>query len=195
MSTVTNARPLLVTKAAAPRATAPTAPKPGAVNTHHPLLQVAPNTVIGAVTTGVNVGRMAFTPPVIFDVVKNAFKSGIGLVNLAWFIIPSAIRNVRDVVSDKISWSRGGANVITEAGLGVTKGIAAGVVVQSLSIATGPLLGLLPLSPALLPFVGIGLSMAGMFGTYWVFNKLVKKTGIDQKIADGLTKLLGGDKV
>ena len=199
MTTIAANAPLITAKAQAPKPATPApattttdATKLGSASTYTPSL----NNTIDVVGTAVNVAngaRFAFTPPVIFDIVKSSIKSGISVSNIAWFVIPSAIRNVRDVFSHKISAGRAGANVATEATIGIGKGIVSGVVVQSLSIATGPIMGLLPISPAILPFVGIGVALAGMVGTYWVLNKVVKKTGIDQKMSDGLTKVFGGD--
>lgn len=135
-----------------------------------------------------------WTPPVIVDIFKSSVKSGFGLQNLAWTVIPSAIRNARDVFSAKISTGRGVGNVAAETVLGVGKGIAAGVVVQSASIAIGPLLGLLPANPMLMMGASLVVSLGGLIGTYWALNKVIKKTGVDQKIADGVTNMLGGDK-
>lgn len=189
-TSVTAARPIAVAK--------PAAAEPGTKLSPVAALQPSLMNTVDVVRTGAAVGqaagRVAFTPPVIVDIFKSSVKSGFSLTNLAWFIVPSAIRNVRDVASDKISGGRAAANVTTEATMGIAKGIMAGTVTQSLSIATGPLMGLLPISPAILPFVGIGVGLVGLVGTYWVMNKVIKKTGIDQKMADGLTKLLGGDK-
>jgi hypothetical protein len=104
---------------------------------------------------------------------------------------PSIFRNARDVASHKESVGRGAANVVTESSINIGKGIAAGVAVQALQIAAGPALGLLPV--AALPFAGIALGIGGLIGTYWLLGKLVKKTGVDTKMSNGLTKLFGGD--
>ena len=118
-------------------------------------------------------------------------QGSFGLANLAWMIGPSIFRNARDVASHKESVGRGAANVIAEGGINITKGIAAGVAVQALQIAAGPALGLLPV--AALPFASIALGIGGLVGAYWGLGKLVKATGVDKKISDGLTKLFGGD--
>lgn len=137
---------------------------------------------------GLNIGK---TPPVIVDVITSSIKNSISLSNLAWQVIPSAIRNVRDVASHKISAGRAGANVATETVFGIGKGIGSAIAVQSLSIAIGPLMGFIPV--AVLPYAGIGIALGGLVASYWVMNKVIKATKIDQKMADGLTKLFGGD--
>jgi hypothetical protein len=190
-ATVTASRPI-----AAPKAQAATQ----AANKLSPVAAMQPSLIntFDVVRTGAAVGqaagKVAFTPPVIVDIFKSSIRSGLSLTNIAWFVVPSAIRNVRDVASDKISTARAGANVATEATFGIGRGIVAGAMVQCLSIATGPLMGLLPISPAILPFVGIGVGLAGLVGTHYVLGKIITKTGIDQKMADALTHLFGGDK-
>lgn len=199
MTTIAN-RPLATVKAQAPiktvAAPAPTSAKPAVSQSMPTVLQpvgVALPTFQRVIQIFSQAGTM-FTPPVIVDIFKSSVKSGFGLQNLAWQVIPSAIRNARDVFSDKISVARGVGNVSSETVLGVAKGIAAGVVVQSASIAIGPLLGLLPANPMLLMGAGLVVSLGGLVATYWGLNKLIKKTGLDQKIADGVTNLIGGDK-
>ena len=139
-----------------------------------------------------SIGAAAFTPPVIVDIIWQSMKSGVGLVNLVWMVGPSAFRNVRDLTNGKISVGRGAANIITDAGVNIGKGVVAGAAVQALQIAVGPALGLLP--AAVLPFAGIAVGIGGLVGTYWLLGKLVKKTGVDTKLSNGLTKLFGGDK-
>jgi hypothetical protein len=158
------AKPAVATKAAAPVATTQAIPLP-------PL--------------------STWTPPVIVDIIWQGFKGGFGLANLAWMVGPSIFRNARDIVSHKESVGRGAANVVTESTINITKGIAAGVAVQALQIAAGPLLGLLP--AAALPFAGIVMGLGGLVGAYWGLGKLVKATGLDTKMSNGLTKLFGGD--
>ncbi|MEB3196641.1 MAG: hypothetical protein VKP62_05495 [Candidatus Sericytochromatia bacterium] len=204
MPTAVANRPLVSAKPVAAPAALPAGDKPVAAPAAAPTLSpVAANTpslmngldiIRTSAAVGQAAGRVAFTPPVIVDIFKSSIRSGFSLTNIAWFVVPSAIRNGRDVASDKISVGRAAANVSTEATMGIGKGIMAGTVVQSLSIATGPLMGLLPISPAILPFVSIGVGLVGMVGTYWVMNKVVKATGIDQKMADTLTRWFGGDK-
>lgn len=188
MTAIVAARPIATVKATA------STTKPAPVSQVMPPLMNTVDVLRTGAAVGQAAGRVAFTPPVIVDIFKSSIKSGFSLSNIAWFVVPSAIRNVRDVMSDKISGGRAAANVATEATFGIGKGIVAGTVVQSLSIATGPLLGLLPISPAILPFVGMGIGLAGMVGTFWGLNKLIKKSGVDQKMADSLTNVLGGDK-
>ena len=194
MTAIVANRPVAAVKAKAAAAAPVAEAKPTPVsNAALPLMNTVDIVRTGA-AVGQAAGRVVFTPPVIVDIFKSSIKSGFSLTNIAWFVVPSAIRNARDVMSDKISGGRAAANVTTEASLGIGKGIIAGTVVQSLSIATGPLLGLLPISPAILPFVGMGIGIAGLVGTFWGLNKLIKKTGVDQKMADGITNMLGGDK-
>lgn len=188
MTAIVAARPIATAKA--PAAT----PKASPVSQAMPPLMNTVDVLRTGAAVGQAAGRVAFTPPVIVDIFKSSLKSGFSLTNIAWFVVPSAFRNVRDVMGDKISAGRAAANVATEATFGIGKGIISGTVVQSLSIATGPLLGLLPISPAILPFVGMGIGLAGMVGTFWGLNKLIKKSGVDQKMADGLTNIFGGDK-
>jgi hypothetical protein len=192
MTAVVASRPIAVAKAVKPQVTS--TEKPAPVSQLQPPLMNTVDVLRTGAAVGQAAGRIAFTPPVIVDIVKSSIRSGFSLSNIAWFVVPSTIRNVRDVMSDKISSGRAAANVATEASFGIGKGIVAGAVVQSLSIATGPLIGLLPISPAILPFVGIKIKLAGMVGTFWGLNRLIKKTGVDQKMADGLTNLFGGDK-
>lgn len=139
-----------------------------------------------------SISPATFTPPVIVDIIWQSMKSGVGLVNLVWMVGPSAFRNVRDLTNGKISVGRGAANIISDATVNIGKGIAAGVAVQALQIAAGPALGLIP--AAALPFAGIALGIGGLVGTYWLLGKLIKKTGVDTKLSNGLTKLFGGDK-
>jgi hypothetical protein len=188
---VTASRPI-----AAPKVQAATDPatKLSPVAAMQPSLINTIDVVRTGAAVGQAAGKVAFTPPVIVDIFKSSIRSGFSLTNIAWFVVPSAIRNVRDVASDKISTARAGANVTTEATFGIGRGIMAGAMVQCLSIATGPLMGLLPISPAILPFVGIGIGLVGLIGTQYVMGKLIKKSGIDQKMADALTNLFGGDK-
>lgn len=197
MTTIAN-RPIATVKAQAPvrPAPAPVAAKPAVSQSMPTVLQpvgVAIPTFQRVVQLIGSVGA-SFTPPVIVDIFKSSVRSGFGLQNLAWQVVPAAIRNARDVFSDKISVGRGVGNVTSETVLGVAKGIGAGVVVQSASIAIGPLLGLLPANPMLMMGVSLAVSLGGLVATYWGLNKVIKKTGVDQKIADGVTNLLGGDK-
>jgi hypothetical protein len=171
-------------------ATKPAAVKPAvvkaAVQPAKPAVATAP------VAKPASVSAAAFTPPVIVDILWQSFKGGFGLLNLVWMVGPSAFRNIRDVTNDKISMARGGANIVTDATIGIGKGIAAGAAVQAIQIAAGPLLGLIPV--AALPFAGIAIGIGGLIGTYWALGKLVKATGLDTKMSNGLTKLFGGDK-
>lgn len=150
----------------------------------------APGTATKAVVNGMNVGRLA-TMPVIGGIIGAAVKDGLSLSNLAWFVVPEAYRNVKAVSAHKESVGRAGANVATSAIFGIGKGIVSGAFVQTMSVATAPLLGLIPAS--ILPFAGIAISLGGMFIAYKGMNFLVKHTGIDQKVANGLTKVFGGD--
>lgn len=134
----------------------------------------------------------AFTPPVIVDIIWQSMKSGVGLVNLVWMVGPSAFRNVRDLTNGKISVGRGAGNILADTAVNVGKGIAAGAAVQALQIAVGPALGLLPV--AALPFAGIAVGIGGLLATYWLLGKLVKKTAVDTKLSNVLTRLFGGDK-
>lgn len=136
----------------------------------------------------------AWTPPVIVDIFKSSVKSGFGLQNILWTAVPSAFRNVRDAMNGKESYGRAAANVTTETSFAIVKGIVAGVVVQSASIAAGPLLGLLPANPMIMMGASIAISLGGLIGSFWVMNKIIKKSGIDQKMADSLTGVFGGDK-
>jgi hypothetical protein len=188
---VTASRPIAAPKV---QAAADPATKLSPVAAMQPSLINTIDVVRTGAAVGQAAGKVAFTPPVIVDIFKSSIRSGFSLTNIAWFVVPSAIRNVRDVASDKISTARAGANVTTEATFGIGRGIMAGAMVQCLSIATGPLMGLLPISPAILPFVGIGIGLVGLIGTQYVMGKLIKKSGIDQKMADALTNLFGGDK-
>lgn len=163
------AKPVVVAKAAAP--VAPAAPVKAQAIPLPPL--------------------STWTPPVIVDIIWQGFKGGFGLANLAWMVGPSIFRNARDVVSHKESVGRGAANVVTESSINIGKGIAAGVAVQALQIAAGPLLGLIP--AAALPFAGIALGLGGLVGSYWLLGKVVKATGLDTAMSNGLTKLFGGD--
>lgn len=192
--TAINNRPLVTAAPKAKTAAQPAAAPKGdstLVKGARAVGQVAPSAAIGTVSTAFAV-RAAFTPPLIVDIVKQSIQNGVGLMNLAWFVVPSAIRNVRDVTNDKISLGRGAANVITDTGLGVAKGIGAGIAVQSLQVIAGPLLGFVP--AAMLPFAGLALGIGGLIGAYWVLGKVEKATGIGTKISNGLTKLFGGDK-
>ncbi|MFN3428409.1 MAG: hypothetical protein ACK46X_00495 [Candidatus Sericytochromatia bacterium] len=139
-----------------------------------------------------SISPAVFTPPVIVDILWQSFKGGFGLLNLVWMVGPSAFRNVRDLTNGKISVGRGAANITTDATIGIGKGILAGAAVQALQIAAGPLLGLIP--AAALPFAGIAIGIGGLIGTYWGLGKLVKATGLDTAMSNGLTKLFGGDK-
>ncbi|MNS32200.1 hypothetical protein D3C72_642780 [compost metagenome] len=139
-----------------------------------------------------SISPAVFTPPVIVDILWQSIKGGVGLLNLVWMVGPSAFRNVRDLTNGKISVGRGAANITTDAAVGITKGILVGAAVQALQIAVAPLLGLIP--AAALPFAGIAVGIGGLIGTYWVLGKVVKATGLDKKLSDGLTKLFGGDK-
>jgi len=152
----------------------------------------APNTAKTAVILGMNVGRLA-TMPVIGTIITTSIKSGVGLSNILWTAVPSAFRNVKAVASHKESAGRGAANVTTETVFQIGKGIVSGVAVQAVSVATGPLLGLITIPAAILPFVGIGLSLGTMWLAYKGMNTLIKHTHMDQKLADGITNVLGGD--
>lgn len=189
-------RSLVVAPKAKPAAAAKPAVEPAkstnpalkAVKTIH---QVAPSAAMATLAAPA-LATAAFTPPLIFDIIKASIRQGVGLMNLAWFVVPSAINNIRDITNDKISVGRGAANVVSDTGVAVVKGIAASVAVQSLSVIAGPLLSFLPM--AVLPFAGIAIGIGGLVGTYWLLGKVVNKTGVDKKISDGLTKLFGGDK-
>lgn len=200
MTTVSANRPLLVanrpqtTVANKPVVAAPVAAKPvadaaTAVNTNR--ISQFPG-MAGVETLLKGWAQFGRTTPVFFDIVTSSIKSSISVSNLAWQVIPSAIGNVRNVASGKISAGRAGANVATETTFGIAKGIGSAIAVQSLSIAIGPALGLVPV--AILPYAGIAVALGGLVLSYFVMNKLIKATGIDQKMADGLTKLFGGDK-
>lgn len=200
MTTIAANRPIVAKAAAQAPAPKPAAPAasatPQVTQTMPTVLQpvgVAVPTFQRVVQLIGSVGA-SWTPPVLVDIFKSSVRSGFGLQNLAWQVIPSAIRNARDVFSNKVSVGRGVGNVASETVLGVGKGIAAGVVVQSASIAIGPLLGLLPANPMFLMGASLVVSLGGLVATYWALNKVIKKTGVDQKIADGVTNLLGGDK-
>lgn len=191
-----NARPLVVApKAAAPKVApkvvaAPAQTDAGSTlgNAARTIGEIAPSTAIDIVGTALGMR----TPPLIVDIFKDSLRSGFRMTNVAWFVVPSAFRNIRDIAKDKISVARGVANVASDTTIGIGKGIVAGVAVQSLSVAVGPLLGALP--AAVLPFAGIGIGLVGMAATYFVLNKVIRGTGIDKKLSDGLTKLFGGDK-
>jgi hypothetical protein len=215
MTTIAN-RPLATVKAQAPLAkpaanaaapvalskpaltnTMPVAPtKPAFTNTMPVALQpvgmVVP--IFTKVFQHLSQGGIRFTPPVIVDVIKSSVRSGFGLQNLAWTAVPSAFRNVKDAFQGKQSAARAAANVTTETGFGVVRGIVAGIVVQSASIAAGPLLGLLPANPMLMMGASIAISIGGMIGTNMLVNNYLKKSGIQQAVSDKLTELFGGDK-
>jgi hypothetical protein len=150
------------------------------------------NTFAAAGQSAVVGGR--FTPPLIVDLFKNSFLSAFSLTNVAWFGIPSAIRNVRSAIQQKISGARAGANVVTETTLGIGKAIVAGTMVAASSIATAPLLGRLPLGPRALPLVSIAISLVTNMGTFRVLNRAIAKSSLDRKMSDSLTRLFGGDR-
>lgn len=197
MSPTVSNRPLVATaRAAAPVVKAKqAAPAP---NQGVSALKVAQDTLapgnLVVLGRAAQAGSLAFTPPLIVDIVKSSVRSVLTPMNVAWFAVPAAINNVRDLMNGKISAGRAAGNVTTTTTLGLAKNAAAFVGVQSLSVAIGPVLGSLPISATLLPFVGIGVSLAGLVGTYWLANKLIKKTGLDTKMSDAITNLLGGDK-
>jgi hypothetical protein len=152
----------------------------------------APNTAKTAVILGLNVGKLA-TMPVIGNIIAASVKSGVGLSNILWTAVPSAFRNVSAVAKHTESAGRGAANVATETAFTIVKGILSGIAVQAVSVATGPLLGLITIPAAILPFVGIGLSLGTMWLAYKGMNAFIKHSHIDQKMADGITNVLGGD--
>lgn len=152
----------------------------------------APDTAKTAVVMGLNLGRLA-TMPVIGQIISASVKSGFALSNILWTAVPSAFRNVKAVAGHKESAGRGAANVATETAFQIGKGIVSGVAVQAVSVALGPVLGLITIPAAILPFVGIATSLGTMWLAYKGMNALIKKTHIDQKMADGITNVLGGD--
>lgn len=201
MTTIAN-RPLVTAKAQAPVAR-PAAPAPAPAQTKpaftnsmpvvaQPAGMVWPTFTKVVQFVGQAGGR--FTPPVIVDIFKSSVKSGFGLQNILWTAVPSAFRNVRDAMNGKESYGRAAANVTTETGFGIAKGIVSGVVVQAASIAAGPLLGLLPANPMVMMGASLAISLGGLMGSYWVMNKVIKKTGVDKAVADKLTNVFGGDK-
>jgi hypothetical protein len=198
MTAISN-RPINIKPVVTPVAPAANAPKPVATAAPAPLpvntegvFGAAPNTAIDAVLWGFNLGKIA-TIPVIGTIITTSIKSGFGLQNLAWFVVPGAIRNVQAVAGGKESVGRAVGNVATETTFGVVKGIISGVAVQAVSVAVAPLLGLITIPAAILPFAGIAIGLGTMFLAYQVMNRVVKATGMDQKMADGITNLLGGD--
>lgn len=193
MTTIAN-RPLAIAQPAAAltatkAASANTAATPAlATSDFNPSLQAGIDTV-GRVLSG---GR--FTPPVIFDIAKSSVLSAfrpMAILQTAGF---SAFRNIKNLVQGKISVARAGGNLITETGVGVVKGVGQGIVAQSVAVAMAPVLGMLPISAAVLPFVSIGIGIAALIGTNWVMNKAIRASGIDQKISNKLTEMFGGDK-
>jgi len=202
MTTIAN-RPLVSIKAQAPvakpavNAAAPVAQTPPAFTNTMPVV-AQPVGMIWPIFTKVvqhiSQAGTRFTPPVIVDVVKSSVKSGFGLQNLAWTAVPSAFRNVKDAMKGKQSYGRAAANVTTETGFGVVKGIVAGIVVQSASIAAGPLLGLLPANPMVMMGASIAISIGGLILSNMAMNRLLKKTGIEQTVSNKLTEVFGGDK-
>lgn len=167
------------------------APQPLAVNTDGPLglgAYMAPGTATSVIVNGMQ--RLG-TMPVIGNIIGASIKDGMSLSNLAWQVVPETYRNVKAVAAHKESAGRGAANVTTSAVVGIGKGIVAGAFVQILSVAAGPALGFLPV--AWLPFAGIAMGLGGMMVAYKGLDLLVKKTGLDQKMANALTKIFGGD--
>ncbi|MDB5097267.1 MAG: hypothetical protein JWM80_1688 [Cyanobacteria bacterium RYN_339] len=173
----------------APQTTAAVAPLP--VNTDG-IFGLAPNTAKTAVVLGLNLGRLS-TMPVIGQIIASSVKSGFGLSNILWTAVPSAFRNVTAVAKHSESAGRGAANVGTEVAFSIGKGIVSGVAVQAVSVAMGPILGLITIPAAILPFVGIAIGLGSMMLAYKVMNTVIKHTKIDQKMANGITNLLGGD--
>lgn len=200
MTTVATNRPLAAAaKAPAPIQVAAPVAAPAPATSGFKLADWWVNrNALDVVRTGAAVGqaagRIAVTPPVIVDIAKGSLRSAVSLTNMAWQIIPSAISNVRSVFAGRISAGRGAANIATDTTLGIAKGISSGILVQSLSVATGPLIGLLPLSPTLLPFVGMAVGLLGLGASYLLMNKLIKSTHVDAKLSNALTTLFGGDK-
>lgn len=196
MTTVAN-RPLvmankpIVAAAAKPVvATAATAAATPSLATSdfNPSIQAGIDTV-GRVLSG---GR--FTPPVIVDIAKSSVMSAfrpMAILQNAGF---SIFRNVKNLTQGKISVARAGGNVVTETTIGVAKGIGQGIVAQSVAVAMAPVLGMLPIAASAIPFVSIGVGIAALIGTNMVMNKVIRSTGIDQKMSDAITKALGGDK-
>lgn len=132
------------------------------------------------------------TTPLILDLIVSGVKGALAPLQLLWSAVPSAIRNVRDITNGKISVGRGAANIITDTGVGVGQAALAGTTVQAASIIAGPLLVYVP--AAMLPFAGIAIGIGTLIGTYALSNFILKKTGAKEKLANGLTKLFGGDK-
>ena len=166
-----------------------------ALKVAHDTLAPGGLTVVKTAATAVGqAGAMGFTPPLIFDLIKSGIRSSLSVTNVAWHAVPSAFRNVRDAINGKVSAGRAAANVATDTTLGLAKNAGAFAGVQALTVAIGPVLGMLPISPAILPFVSIGVALGGLVGTYWVMNKVINKLGLHEKMSNGLTKLFGGDK-
>lgn len=136
--------------------------------------------------------KPAFTPPLIWDLVLAGGRMALAPVQAMWSFVPSTIRNARDVTNGHISVARGAGNVVSDGTIGLTKFAVAGASVQALQVIVAPWLGVVP--PNLMLPVSLLVGVGGLIGSYMVTGKLVKWTGVDKKLANGVTNLLGGDK-
>lgn len=158
------------------------APKPLPVNAH-----------VSAPQTFGDVFRAsrAATAPAMGTLLPSALRSGASWTNVLWTGASSLFSNAVAWADDRQSGARVAGNIVTDVTFSVGKGIVSSFAVQGTLGLLAPALGALPAPLGLVTGVVVGFATA--MGVFAGLDAVLKRIGIGQKMADGLTQVFGGD--